>query len=30
MANLKYFKGIETKVLGHPVKSPIGIAPMSG
>lgn len=30
MANLKYFKGIETKVLGHPVKSPIGIAPVSG
>ena len=28
LANLKYFRGIESKVLGRPVASPIGVGPL--
>ena len=30
MANLSFFKGIETKILGHKVSSPIAVAPVEG
>jgi isopentenyl diphosphate isomerase/L-lactate dehydrogenase-like FMN-dependent dehydrogenase len=29
MANMKYFKGLETTILGQKVQSPIGVAPLS-
>ncbi len=28
MANMKYFKGTETKILGHKVQTPIGLGPV--
>jgi len=28
MANLKYFKGTETTILGHKVSTPMGVAPV--
>lgn len=28
MANLKFFKGTETTILGHKVSAPIGVAPL--
>ncbi len=28
MANMKFFKGTNTKILGHSVQTPIGIGPI--